>query len=262
MAHVSQVETDDGISWHVEQSGSGPHLLFIPSGEGDCFPFSKVISLLSDTFSITTFDQPGFSRTTAPPSALENITPLKVAKQIIKLLDKLSIPSAMVFGPSAGGCTARALLVHYPERVERIIIHEVPLWPVPPELDPIIHLSAAPEPQIIAACQYIFGEIMNEDRAAWDGLGPEYHKRLERNYVTWIKNYVSVSEKYLYWNKEEVMSKPVHWTVGSKSTMGAWFDNVVLATETGIKIGLLPCRHFPQVSIPEKLAEYIRACCQ
>jgi len=259
MARVSQVETDDGISWHVEQSGSGPHLIFIPSGEGDCYSFSNVIGLLSDTFSITAFDLPGFSRSTAPLSAMENLTPPINAKQIIKLLDKLLIPSATLFGPSLGGCIGRALLVHYPERVERLIIHEVPLFPLRPELDGINQLVTALDPQIVAVCQYIFGEVMNEDKAAWEALGTEYHARLEKNYVTWIKKYVA-HVPYLYWQKSEVMSKPVYWTVGSKSEMGAWFDNVVLATELGIKIDLLPCRHFPQVSIPEKLAEHIRAC--
>jgi hypothetical protein len=137
------------------------------------------------------------------------------------------------------------------------MIHEVPLS-LPPEMAAISQIPH--DAQIVGICQHIFGDIMNEDKAAWEALGPEYHARLEKNYVTWIRKYVD-SKPFQEWNKEEVMSKPVSWTVGGQSTMGAWFDNVVMACESGIKIGLLPCRHFPQVSIPEKLAEYIRGCC-
>ncbi|KAE9373353.1 alpha/beta-hydrolase [Stipitochalara longipes BDJ] len=260
MAHISKVETGDGISWHVEQSGSGPHLMFIPSGEGDCSSYDKVVALLSGTFTITTFDMPGFSRSAAAPSAMENLTPLVLTKQIIPLMDQLGIPSTSIYASSSGGLIGRQLLIHYPERVERLMIHEVPMF-IPPGFDVITQLAETNVPQVVAICQNIFSNVMNEDQAAWEALGPEYHKRLENNYVTWIRKYVE-SLSFTEWKKEEVMTKPVFWTVGALSTMGAWFDNVVVACETGIKIGMLPCRHFPQVSIPERLAEYIRECCQ
>jgi pimeloyl-ACP methyl ester carboxylesterase len=260
MAHISQVETGDGISWYVQQSGSGPHLMFIPSGEGDCSSFDKVATLLSSTFKITTFDLPGFSRSPASPSAMENLTPIILARQIIPLMDKLGIPSTTIYASSSGGLIGRALLIHYPERVERLIIHEVPLS-IPPGMDVISQLADTNEPQVVAICADLFKNVMNEDRTAWEALGPEYHKRLEKNYVTWIRSYVK-SLPFTEWKKEEVMTKPVFWTVGALSTMGAWFDNVVMACETGIKIGMLPCRHFPQVSIPDKLVEYIRGCCK
>jgi pimeloyl-ACP methyl ester carboxylesterase len=260
MAQISQVETSDGISWHVEQSGSGSNLIFIPSGEGDCSSFDKVVALLSSTFAITTFDLPGFSRSTAPPSAMENLTPIILARQIVTLMDKLDISTATMYGNSSGGLIGRALLIHYPERVERLIIHEVPLS-IPPGMEVISKLVDSDEQQVVAICQNLFSNVMNEDQAAWQALGPEYHKRLEKNYVTWIRKYVE-SLPFTEWKKEEVMTKSVFWTVGALSTMGAWFDNVVMACDSGIKIGMLPCRHFPQVSIPENHAEYIRGCCQ
>jgi pimeloyl-ACP methyl ester carboxylesterase len=260
MAHTTQVETGDGISWHVQQSGSGPNLMLIPSGEGDCSSFDKVATLLSSSFKITTFDSPGFSRSTAPPAAMENLTLIILAKQIVSLMDKLGISSTTIYGSSSGGLIGRALLIHYPERVDRLIIHEVPLS-IPPGMDIITQLADTNEPQVIAICANLFGNVMDEDQAAWEALGPEYHKRLKKNYVTWIKKYMT-SLPSTEWKKDELMTKPVFWTVGALSTMGAWFDNVVMACEIGIKIEMLPCRHFPQVSIPEKLVEYIRRCCK
>jgi hypothetical protein len=32
---------------------------------------------------------------------------------------------------------------------------------------------------------------MNDDLAAWEALGDEYHARLASNYVTWVRRYVA-----------------------------------------------------------------------
>jgi hypothetical protein len=37
-----------------------------------------------------------------------------------------------------------------------------------------------------------------------------------------------------------------------------FFSNVQLAASLGIPLGLLPGKHFPQVSIPDLLADHIR----
>jgi pimeloyl-ACP methyl ester carboxylesterase len=124
-----QVKTDDGMTWHVEQSGSGsaPQIIFIPSGEGDCHSFQKIAGLLSPTFTVTTFDMPGFSRSVPAPHAFDNLSPYLIAKQIIGLMDKLSIPTATIYGSSSGGIVAMVLLQEYETRVERIIVHEIPM---------------------------------------------------------------------------------------------------------------------------------------
>jgi hypothetical protein len=44
--------------------------------------------------------------------------------------------------------------------------------------------------------------------------------------------------------------------------MARFFSNVVLAAEVGIPIKVLDCKHFPHVSIPKVLAEYVRECCK
>ena len=37
-----------------------------------------------------------------------------------------------------------------------------------------------------------------------------------------------------------------------------FFSNIAVAGSLGIPLGLLPCKHFPQVSIPDLLADHIR----
>lgn len=59
MAKASTILAKDGIEWYYEQQGSGPHLVIIPSGEGDCSSYDKVAAILAKRFTVTTFDMPG-----------------------------------------------------------------------------------------------------------------------------------------------------------------------------------------------------------
>jgi pimeloyl-ACP methyl ester carboxylesterase len=260
MARISQVQTDDGISWYVEQSGSGPHILLIPSGEGDCDVYKKTAFHLAPYFTVTTFDLPCFSRTIAPHSAVEDLSPYKIADQIILLMDKLNIAIASVFGSSSGGNIGIGMLSKYDERINRLLVHEVPLE----VLKDIKEWVARPESEdhkAVTHCEEIFADHMNEDKAAWLGLGTKYHERLKKNYPTWFRNYSPVVEKTV-WDKGELKRKSgrISWSVGGLMPMNWFFTNVVLATELGIKIEMLNSKHFPQVSIPAELAEYIRKC--
>lgn len=262
MAEISQVESDDGISWYVEQSGSGPHIVLIPSGEGDCHSFRALANLLSPAFTVTTFDMPGFSRTIAPASALEALAPAKGADQIIALLNKLDIPEATFYGSSSGGLFALALLQRYEERVERILIHEVPMHVIGGLRD-WVDLPPSEDSKLIAHCKGVFANVMNEDAVAWESLGPDYHQRLEKNFVTWVKTYMPVVDD-AKWDKEELKAKKdrINWTLGGLMPLGIFYENIIVATEAGIAIKVLNCKHFPYVSIPGALAEYIRECCK
>ena len=251
MATTSRVQTSDGIDWHCEQRGTGPDLILIPSGEGDCANFDKVAENLASNFTVTTFDMPGMSRTTAPPEAMKDLTASILATQIVGLLDKLSIKdAATVYGCSSGGLATLALTAEHPDRVRSAIVHEVPLGA---RLSPFAKMD---DTAIQQTCSHLFAHEFVEDKEPWIALGPEYHARLDKNYVTWARTMVGRVEREF--SKEELTARPICWTVGAKTPMGSFFSNVVAARDAGISISLLPCRHFPQVTIPETLAEHIR----
>lgn len=251
---TSTVKSQDGIEWYVKQQGTGPNLVLVPSGEGDCSSFDKVAAILSKTFSVTSFDMPGFSRSIAPESAFNDpITTRLISKQIVGLLDELDIKSTHVYGCSSGGVAVLGLVADYPDRVISAIVHEVPMGPV----EPIDSLTKLDDAAVVAACKTIFGKQLCEDEAAWEALGPEYHARLEKNYVTWVRNYVGKATVITKWTDEELKQRPITWTIGSLLPAGFFFDNVQTAMRNGIPISLLPCKHFPQVSVPEQLAEHI-----
>lgn len=251
MATTSRVRTKDGIEWHCERQGQGPDLVLIPSGEGDCANFAQVAALLANTFTVTTFDMPGMSRSTAPESAMTNLTASILADQVIGLMDELSIPIATFYGCSSGGLVVLALASGHSHRVRSGIVHEVPLVRGP---FPLVELDDA---GVVEACRRLFAEEMIEDQNPWKALGPEYHARLDRNYVTWVRRYFDRVERTF--SRDELRMRPVQWTVGALSPMGAFFNNVVTACQADVPVGLLPCRHFPQVTIPEILAEHIRS---
>jgi hypothetical protein len=111
--------------------------------------------------------------------------------------------------------------------------------------------------ELVKTCQDTFVNYFNEDMAAWEALGPEFHARLAKNYITWIRGYTRLFDD-LKWSNEELNRRPVTWTIGGKMPAASFYDNVVVATKAGIEIGLLDSKHFPQVSIPEALAEHIK----
>ena len=250
MATSLTVRTKDGIEWYCEHQGHGPDLILVPSGEGDCASFTQVATLLANSFKVTTFDMPGMSRSTAPDAALHELSAYVLATQIVSLMDELSIDVATFYGCSSGGLVVLALAANYSGRVRSAIVHEVPLG------KKLSAFTTMDDATIVDVCRRIFATEMVEDNEAWTALGPAYHARLDRNYVTWVRNYVDKVERTF--SKAELNVRPVDWTVGALTPMGAFFENVTTASQAGIPIGLLPSRHFPQVTIPAVLAEHIR----
>ena len=247
------------IDWYCELRGAGPDIVLIPSGEGDCASFTRVAELLADEFRVLTFDMPGFSRS-GPPPDFAAITADDVAAQIAALLRALRIDSATVYGCSSGGLFALALAATQSDLVRNVLVHEVAAPPDPAvPLEPASPFAALFSPDdtvVVKTCQFLYRNVMNENPAAWDALGLDFHERLARNYVTWARRYVAAPRLLRTFNRSELTRRPITWTVGTVERILA--GNRKLADVADLPIGFLPCRHFPQVSIPEQLAAHIR----
>jgi pimeloyl-ACP methyl ester carboxylesterase len=247
------------INWYCELQGRGAPVVLIPSGEGDCGSFAKVASLLATEFRVLTFDMPGFSRSSDPPN-FESYSVSQAASEIAALLRALELHPATVYGCSSGGQFALRLASEHPDLVRRAVVHEVaPAAPVPAsaESSPAPALSpTGTDEEIVLACKSIFRNGGNADPEAWDALGEEYHRRLERNYVTWVRRYFGLPDMRMP-TPEELHRRPVTWTVGALTNPAAFANNLAAAEAAGIEVGRLMSRHFPQVSIPAALAEHI-----
>lgn len=248
-----------GIDWYCEQSGDGPNVVLIPSGEGDCASFARTAANLARDFSVLTFDTPGFSRTTPPPDA-NDVSMQTLAPQIAELLRSLGISKTTVYGSSSGGVATLDLLLGFPDLVRNAIVHEVAIVdPTSAAASPLAALLSQEDAAIVAACQHMFRNWMNvEGEEAWDALGSEFHERLSANYVTWVRRYAGGGPPILY-DATDLRGRPLAWTIGAYMRVDSFFSNVRLAQKAGIEMEMLMSAHFPQVNMPDGLAEHIRA---
>lgn len=241
-----------GIRWYHELRGRGPAVVLIPSGEGDCGSFAAVAERLAADFTVLTFDMPGFSRSGDPPG-FAHYSVRQATSEIAALLLALRLGPATVYGCSSGAHFALQLGLAHPALAPRIVVHEAATTEFPLPVSP-----ADDDRQIVGVCRKLFREAMNEDAAAWDALGPEFHQRLDRNYVTWVRRYFPMPDLRLP-TAEQLRGLAVTWTIGGLSPAIAVLGNIEAAHAAGIPVRPLMCRHFPQVSIPAVLAGHIAA---
>lgn len=130
MRTTGTIETpSNGITWYYEQEGTGPPIVLIPDGLGDCKMFDKPMSLLAAKgFAVTTFDMPGMSRSSnAPPETYQEVTAQKLASYVISICKELKIDKPSFWGCSSGGSTVLALVADHPDRMMNAMAHEVRL---------------------------------------------------------------------------------------------------------------------------------------
>jgi pimeloyl-ACP methyl ester carboxylesterase len=250
----STMTTKDGIAWYYEQEGSGPHIVLVPDGLGECQLFDQPMSIIaSHGFTVTTFDMPGMSRSSnAPPETYQNVTAQKLATSIIGLLDELNINFASFWGCSSGAATVLALCIDFPDRVRNGLAHEAPTY-----THDFLKDLPATDPETISSSMAVRCRSISSNEVAWDALGQEVHARLAKNYVRWAYGYPLTIPQSCPVDISALRGKPIDWTVGASTPFGMFFDNVVTATRADIPISMLPGQHFPYVSHPDAFANYV-----
>jgi pimeloyl-ACP methyl ester carboxylesterase len=113
----------NGVQLYHEIRGDGPPVLFIMGASGDAGHFSRVAGVLSDEFTVITYDRRGTGRSPRPAGWLVT-SPQEQADDAAALLRALDVPSAAVFGTSSGATFALCMLVRHAELVRGCILHE------------------------------------------------------------------------------------------------------------------------------------------
>jgi 2-succinyl-6-hydroxy-2,4-cyclohexadiene-1-carboxylate synthase len=111
----------NGVHYNFEEAGEGPPLVLLHGFTGSGATWEANLPALQPYFQVITIDLPGHGASDAPVDpwcySIE-----QTAAAIAAILDSLKIAKAAVLGYSMGGRIALYFAVHYPARVERLIL--------------------------------------------------------------------------------------------------------------------------------------------
>jgi pimeloyl-ACP methyl ester carboxylesterase len=113
----------NGAGIYYEVRGSGPPVAFIAGSTGDAGHFERVAQLLSDEFTIVTYDRRSNSRSPRP-DGWGSTSIEEQSEDAARLIETLGIAPAVVFGTSGGAIISLNLVIRHPELVRGAILHE------------------------------------------------------------------------------------------------------------------------------------------
>jgi pimeloyl-ACP methyl ester carboxylesterase len=116
----------NGAKIYYEVRGSGSSVLFIAGATGDGGHFERVAEILSDEFTVVTYDRRANSRSPRP-DGWESTSTEEHSEDAARLIEALDIAPAAVFGNSAGAIIGLDLVIRHPELVRGAILHEPPM---------------------------------------------------------------------------------------------------------------------------------------
>ena len=113
-----QYVTSDGVQIYFETFGNGEPVLVLHGGGGCLEAMQRQIRALAGKYFVIAPDSRAHGRSGDGSGPL---TYVQLAKDMIKVLDELSVPAANIVGWSDGGIVGIELAMHYPQRVRRLV---------------------------------------------------------------------------------------------------------------------------------------------
>lgn len=172
----AQITTDDGVSLHVQEAGSGPPILFIHEFAGDARSWAPQVDHFRATFRCIAYDARGYHPSDVPAEP-ERYSQARAAEDARDVLRGLGIDRAHVVGLSMGGFSALHLAIRHPELVSSLVIAACGYGAQPEARDGFRHESAATaaafdqEGSAAVAERYAVGparvQLQNKNPEAW-----------------------------------------------------------------------------------------------
>jgi len=110
----------DGRRIHYVQAGQGDPVVLIHGWNGSTFDMRYAIPELAQRYRVIAIDLPGYGYSARAKDGDYSVAGL--GEIVPRVMDRLRIERAVVLGHSMGGLIAQWLALHYPERVERLIL--------------------------------------------------------------------------------------------------------------------------------------------
>jgi pimeloyl-ACP methyl ester carboxylesterase len=128
---TASVRTEDADIVY-DREGRGPVFLTIAGGGGNGARFARLSAHLSDDYCVVRYDRRCNSRSSGDPDA-----PFSVAQQardVLAILDAMGVEKAYLLGQGGGGTIGLELAARHPERVAGLLVHEVPILQLLPDM--------------------------------------------------------------------------------------------------------------------------------
>jgi pimeloyl-ACP methyl ester carboxylesterase len=115
------IVTDDGVTLHAEETGTGEPLLFIHEFAGDHRSWEPQVRFFSRVYRCVTYAARGYLPSDVPtdPAAYSQ---KRAVADAIAVLDGLGLGQANVVGLSMGGFAALHLVLAHPERITSAVV--------------------------------------------------------------------------------------------------------------------------------------------
>lgn len=115
-----QFITVDNNAIHFTKHGSGQPIILVHGFAGSIYTWRKLIPLLSSNFTVYTVDLLGFGLSDKPADG--NYTLAAQGELLLKFMDALNIPSAVLVGHSMGGVVVAYAGTKEPAKVNALIL--------------------------------------------------------------------------------------------------------------------------------------------
>jgi pimeloyl-ACP methyl ester carboxylesterase len=123
MAPLDEVQQKDatvfGYKMHYREAGKGPAVILLHGLGGDGSRWGGTMDALSDDCRVIALDQIGFGESDKP---LVNYNHALLAEFLIEFMNVVEIPKASIVGHSMGAFVGNCVAVHYPDRLERLVL--------------------------------------------------------------------------------------------------------------------------------------------
>ena len=126
----SQFTGIDGVSIHYQDEGSGYPIVLIHGSEGTLHTWDPIVDALKDRYRLIRLELPGrgLSASAGPDDIGEDVT---LHGMVMTLLDQLGVNHAFhLIGQSSGGTIATRVAANHPDRVNKLVVINMPSMPV------------------------------------------------------------------------------------------------------------------------------------
>lgn len=107
-----------GVDLELHETGDGPPVLFLHSGQG-FMPEAPYVDRLAKHYRLIAPSHPGFGHSSLP-DWMDSVD--DIAHVYLELMDRLDLQRAKIIGCSIGGWIATELATKSPERLEKLIL--------------------------------------------------------------------------------------------------------------------------------------------